>query len=144
MFFPRHAPASSRTSFSNISPGTKFAGQVNRPLTPEHFAKFEKCYGADPNGRAKRKPSDSKEDRWRSFSIDEVKNREFKIDSLKWLKDDALDDGDGLLEPEELATDAIAELQAAVEELTTIITLLEDGSEENVAGKPATEKSALV
>jgi hypothetical protein len=28
MFFPRHAPASSRTSFSNISPGTKFAGQV--------------------------------------------------------------------------------------------------------------------
>src|ERR1039457_6560959 len=30
MFFPRHAPASSRTSFSNISPGTKFAGQVTR------------------------------------------------------------------------------------------------------------------
>jgi hypothetical protein len=30
MFFPRHAPASSRTSFSNISPGTKFAGQVNQ------------------------------------------------------------------------------------------------------------------
>src|ERR1039457_2679185 len=32
MFFPRHAPASSRTSFSNISPGTKFAGQVIRSL----------------------------------------------------------------------------------------------------------------
>src|ERR1019366_60465 len=29
---PRHAPASSRTSFSNISPGTKFAGQVKLAL----------------------------------------------------------------------------------------------------------------
>jgi type I restriction enzyme M protein len=101
----------------------------DRPLIAEHFAEFEKCYGADPNGGAKRKSGDTKEDRWRRFSIDEVKARDFKIDSLKWLKDDALDDGDGVLEPEELATDAIAELQAAVEELTTIITLLENGSE---------------
>ena len=103
----------------------------DRPLTPEQFAEFEKCYGADPNGRTKRKPTDSKEDRWRRFSIDEVKGRDFKIDSLKWLKDDTLDDGDEVLEPEELATDAIAELQAAVEELTTIITLLENGAEVN-------------
>jgi type I restriction enzyme M protein len=116
----------------------------DRPLTPEHFAEFEKCYGADPYGKGKRKPSDSKEDRWRSFHIDEVKKRDYKIDSLKWLKDDALDDGDGLLEPEELATDAIAELQAAVEELTTIISLLENDTEANVTGTPATEKSALV
>src|SRR3954447_10185026 len=42
-----------------------------RPLTPEHFAEFEKCYGDEPNGRAKRKPSDSKEDRWRAFTIQE-------------------------------------------------------------------------
>src|ERR1035441_1676910 len=82
----------------------------DRPLTSEHFAEFEKCFGADPNGRAKRKPTDSKEDRWRSFQIGEIKKREYKIDSLKWLKDDSLDDGDGLAEPEELATDAISEL----------------------------------
>jgi type I restriction enzyme M protein len=116
----------------------------DRPLTPEHFAEFEICFGANPNGGAKRKPTDSKEDRWHSFSIDEVKSRDFKIDSLKWLKDDALDDGDGVLEPEELATDAIAELQAAVEELTTIITLLENGSEASATGVPPTKKSALV
>src|ERR1035441_3160123 len=36
MFFPRHAPASSRTSFSNISPGTKFAGQVRGSRLPAH------------------------------------------------------------------------------------------------------------
>src|SRR5713101_7175504 len=51
----------------------------DRPLTPAHFAEFEKCYGPDPNGRAgnvstrPRKPADSKEDRWRSFGIAEVK-----------------------------------------------------------------------
>src|SRR5262249_7938145 len=38
----------------------------DRPLTPAHFAEFEKCCGPDPNGRARRKPVDSKEDRWRS------------------------------------------------------------------------------
>ena len=59
--------------------------KTGRPLTSEHFAEFGKCFGADPNGRAKRKPTDSKEDRWRKFSIDEVKGRDFKIDSLKWL-----------------------------------------------------------
>jgi type I restriction enzyme M protein len=103
----------------------------DRPLTPEHFAEFEKCYGADPYGKAKRKPSDSKENRWRCFHIDEVKKRDYKIDRLKWLKDDALDDGDGPLEPEELATDAIAELQAAVEELKAIVMMFESNVHEN-------------
>jgi type I restriction enzyme M protein len=100
----------------------------DRPLTPEHFAEFEKCYGADPYGKGKRKPSDSKEDRWRSFHIGEVKKHDYKIDTLKWLKDDALDDGDGLLEPEELATDAIAELQAALDELKEVLASLENGT----------------
>jgi len=110
-----------------------------RPLTSEHFAEFEKCFGADPNGRAKRKTSDSKEDRWRSFSIDEVKNRDFKIDSLKWLKDESLDDGDDVLEPEELVTDAIADLQFAVEDLNKVLALLENGTD------PSTEvESSLV
>jgi len=42
----------------------------------EHFAEFERCYGKDPYGRSKRKPEDSKENRWRSFTIDEAKARE--------------------------------------------------------------------
>src|SRR5207253_1307731 len=55
----------------------------DRPLTPEHFAEFEECFGKDANGRAKRKAGDSKEERWRSFTIEEVKARDFKIDALK-------------------------------------------------------------
>jgi type I restriction enzyme M protein len=100
----------------------------DRPLTPAHFAEFEHCYGTDPNGRAKRKPSDSKDDRWRSFHISEVKDRGFKLDSFKWLKDESLEDADELPEPEELATDAIAELEGAVEELNAVLALLENGT----------------
>jgi type I restriction enzyme M protein len=100
----------------------------DRPLVQEHFAEFESCFGGDPNGRSKRDASDSKDNRWRSFHISEIKEREFKIDSLKWLKDESLDNGEELSEPEELAADAIAELEAAVEELNAIVTLLENGN----------------
>lgn len=102
----------------------------DRPLTPEHFAEFEACFGPNPNGQGKRDPKDSKENRWRSFHISEVKGRDFKIDSLKWLRDESLDNGDELPEPDELATDAIAELEGAVEELNAIISMLENNNSE--------------
>jgi type I restriction enzyme M protein len=100
----------------------------DRPLTPAHFAEFEKCYGPRPNGDGKRKTTDSKEDRWRSFSIAEVEQRGFKLDGFKWLKEESLEDADDLPEPEELATDAISELEAAVEELNQVLALLENGN----------------
>jgi type I restriction enzyme M protein len=98
-----------------------------RPLAPAHFAEFEKGYAADPNGQAKRKVTDSKQDRWRSFHITEVKERDFKLDGFKWLKEESLEDADDLPEPEELVTDAIAELEEAVGELNRVLALLENG-----------------
>jgi type I restriction enzyme M protein len=95
----------------------------DRPLMPSHFEAFEVCFGRDPNGRARRSSADSREDRWRAFSIAEVRARDFKIDGLKWLKDESLDDE--LPEPEELASEAIAELKSAVHELQSILDLLE-------------------
>lgn len=90
----------------------------DRPLSHAHFAAFEACYNQE-----RRAANASLEDRWRSFPIAEVRAREFKIDSLKWLKDQSLDN-DELPEPEELATDAISELEGAVDELSAIIELL--------------------
>ena len=84
----------------------------DRPLTPEHFAEFESCYGPDPNGRAKRSPPTPKRP-LAKFHISQVKERDFKTRSLKWLKDESLDDSGELAEPEELAADAIAELESA-------------------------------
>ena len=122
VFFTKGRPTETVWVFdarSNVPRITK----KDRPLTHSHFAAFEACYGQDPDGRARRSAGDSLEDRWRSFPIGEVRARDFKIDGLKWLRDDSLD-GDELPEPEELAADAIAELEGAVEELASIIDLL--------------------
>lgn len=100
----------------------------DRPLTPARFAEFETCYGDDPNGRAKRKPSHSKDDRWRSFGIAEVKVKDFKLDGFKWLKEESADDLDELPEPEELAADALADLKAAMGDMEVVVNLLEQSA----------------
>ena len=99
----------------------------DRPLTKEHFAEFETCFGSDPNGRAKRDQQDSQQDRWHRFHVSELKERDYKIDSLKWLRDDSLSDTDDMPEPEELAAEAIDELEGAVGELNTILELMGNG-----------------
>ena len=99
----------------------------DRPLAPLHLAAFEACFGRDPEGRARRSPGDSLEDRWRCFPIAEVRARAFKIDSLKWLQDRTLEE-EGGAEPEELAVQAVSELERAVAELGEILTLLRGDS----------------
>ncbi|MFU2341609.1 N-6 DNA methylase [Streptomyces albidoflavus] len=99
----------------------------SRPLTDAHFAEFEKCYGTDPDGKSSRSQSDSPDDRWRVFGIDEIKDRDYKIDSFKWLRDDELDDADELGDPAELLSEVAGELQLAVAGLAELQKLL--GSE---------------
>ena len=126
MFFTKGSPTEdvwiydARTNVPGIT-------KKERPLSPQHFADFIRCYGADANGHSKRKASDSKDDRWRSFHISAVKERDFKLDGFKWLKEESLDDADDLPEPEELVTDAIEELEGAVGELNAILRLLDNG-----------------
>ena len=113
-----------------ICAGLDAEGITTVPLTEakrRSSAEFERCYGGDPDGRTKRKAGDSKEERWRSFPIDEVRGREFKLDSFKWLKEESLEDADELPEPEELITDAVGELEEAVAELNQALALLENG-----------------
>jgi type I restriction enzyme M protein len=96
----------------------------DRPLTDTHFKEFERCYGPDANGRSKRAAKDSKLDRWRAFDVDDVAEREFKLDSFKWLKEDSLEDMDELPEPTELAGAAIEELREAAKGLDAVLSLL--------------------
>ncbi|HOT58393.1 MAG TPA: class I SAM-dependent DNA methyltransferase [Spirochaetales bacterium] len=104
---------------SNIPSCTK----KDRPLTAEMFADFEKCYGKDPNGNSKR-IDQGPEGRFRAFTIDEIKERGYKLD-IKWLKDDTLDDPNDLPEPSDLISEAMSELEAVVDELNEINALLE-------------------
>jgi type I restriction enzyme M protein len=126
VFFTKGAPTETvwvydaRTNVPRIT-------KKDRPLTHAHLAAFEACYGLDPNGRSRRSAGDSREDRWRSFSIAEVRARDFKIDGLKWLKEESLDNE--LPEPEDLAAEAIAELESAVADLASVIELLTSDGE---------------
>ena len=106
---------------SNIAKITK----KSRPLTDAHFAEFEKCYGSDSNGHGKRTEQDSPEGRWRSFTIDEVKEHHYKLDAFKWIRDEELDDPDDLPEPEELIVEAMEELQLALDGLGDMQKLVE-------------------
>lgn len=97
----------------------------DRPLSPEHFAEFESCYGKDPNGLSKRKDQGD-EGRFRQFGLDEIKKRGYRLD-ITWLKDESLEDGDELQEPQDLASEAITELEAVVNSLREIVALVEKG-----------------
>jgi type I restriction enzyme M protein len=96
-----------------------------RPLTQTHFAEFEKCFGDDPNGRAARREKDSEDGRWRRFSLDEIKQRRYKLDAFKWIRDEDLDESDELPEPEELLTETMEELRLAIDALADIGNLLQ-------------------
>lgn len=98
----------------------------DRPLTLKHFEEFEKCYGDDPNGLAKRKDL-GQNGRFRKFSIKEVAERNFKLD-ISWLRDESLEDDDDLPPPQDLATEAITELEAVVDDLRDIIASLEENN----------------
>lgn len=73
-----------------------------------------------------------------------MKARDYKIDGLKWLKDESLDEFDPDVEPPELAADAIADLQAAVEELNQIVALLEtNGNKQRQRGGDCGRKEGM-
>lgn len=122
IFFQKGRPTETVWIFdarSNVPGITK----KDRPLTPAHFAEFEKCYGPDPNGLSKRKDLGDN-GRFRPFPLADIQARDYKLD-ITWLKDESLEDSDELPEPQDLAAEAITELEAAVDDLREIVTLIE-------------------
>src|SRR2546425_13075170 len=123
IFFQKGRPTDAVWIFdarSNVPGITK----KDRPLTAQHFAEFEKRYGKDSTGLSKRKDR-GETGRFRKFHISEIKERGYKLD-VTWLKDDSLEDADELPEPQDLAAEAITELEAVVDDLREIVTLVEN------------------
>lgn len=109
---------------SNIPNITK----KDRPLTLEQFSEFIECYGKDPNGQSPRTEKASKDERWKKFDINEIKERNYKLD-ISWLKDDTLEDADDLPEPNELIEEALSELSAVTDDLNELLVLLENSED---------------
>jgi len=101
-----------------------------RPLTTQHFADFEACYGKDPNGQSDRQDQGD-QGRFRRFHVSEIKERDYKLD-ITWLKDETLEDANDLPEPDVLASEAITELEAVVDDLRDILGLIEMNGENGV------------
>lgn len=124
IFFQKGLPTEKVWIFdarSNVPGITK----KDRPLTAQHFAEFEHCYGSDPNGQCKPKRKDLGETgRFRKFHISEIKQRAYKLD-ITWLKDESLESSDDLPDPQDLATEAITELEAIVGDLREIVALID-------------------
>lgn len=122
IFFQKGHPTENVWIFdarSNVPGITK----KDRPLSQQHFEEFEKCFGSDPNGQSKRKDL-GETGRFRKFHLSEIQAREYKLD-VTWLKDESLEDSDELPEPQDLATEAITELEAVVDDLKEIVALIE-------------------
>lgn len=102
-----------------------------RPLTAADFAEFEKAYGNDPRGIARRKDQ-GEEGRFRCFSRDEIKKRGDNLD-VSWLRDETGDAEEQLTEPDEIAAAIIGHLRNALEEIETLTEELKLESDEEAA-----------
>jgi type I restriction enzyme M protein len=101
--------------------------KTGRPLTRQHFLEFEKCYGENANGQSPRKEEVSVEGRWKIFSMSQVKEKNYKLDSFKWLREENPEEGDETVDPQELITDILSELREATQELEKIYIEIENG-----------------
>ncbi|HMR79457.1 MAG TPA: N-6 DNA methylase, partial [Polyangiaceae bacterium] len=88
------------------------------PLTHTHFEPFEKAYGKDPLGKAKRKDQ-GEEGHFRKFTRDDIAKRGHNLD-ISWLKDDSVTDHADLPEPDEIAAEIVLQLQTALEEMQAL------------------------
>jgi type I restriction enzyme M protein len=85
------------------------------PLTRAHFADFDKAYGDDPYGKAKRKDQ-GEAGQFRKFTREEIAKRSDNLD-ITWLKDDSVANHEDLPEPEVIAAEIVAKLRMALEEM---------------------------
>ncbi len=93
-----------------------------RTLKREDLDEFVACY--NPANRHERNSTWSEQNpqgRWREYTYEEIASRDkFNLD-ITWLRDESLEDGANLPEPDVLATEIVEDLQAALEQFSAIL-----------------------
>lgn len=89
------------------------------PLTREHFKDFEKVFGDDPLGKARRKDQ-GEEGRFRKFARDWIADQKKDNLDITWLRDENTTHADDLPKPEEIADRIMAKLRTALIEMETL------------------------
>ncbi len=113
----RDAGSTKAVWFYDMRTNTPVFGK-RTPLTREHLADFEKSFGSDPLGKARRRDT-GEEGRFRKVTREDIKARGDNLD-LTWLKDEGLGDADGLPEPDDLAAEILGLLRSAVTEIESL------------------------
>lgn len=85
------------------------------PLTESNLDDFVKCY--NPENRHARKESE----RFKSFTYDEIMQRDKISLDIFWLKDESLEDMENLPDPDVLAAEIADNLEAALEQFRRIV-----------------------
>lgn len=92
-----------------------------RQLKKADLDEFVTCYR--PENRHDRQATWSEETpngRWRSYSYDELIQRDKTSLDIFWLRDESLEASDNLPEPDVIAAEIIEDLQAALEQFAAI------------------------
>jgi type I restriction enzyme M protein len=85
------------------------------PLTADYFKDFETCYQCKPRAES---------ERFRRFTRDEVSKRDDNLD-IFWIKDESLGDSGDLPEPEDLVSEAVTQLETALDALRDLALILD-------------------
>jgi type I restriction enzyme M protein len=120
LFFRKGSPTEAvwvydlRTNVEKVNKG--------HPLTDHYFEDFEACYHARP-----RVPTE----RFRQFTKKAIEDKDYNLD-IFWLRDESLQDSDNLPEPEDLVSETLTSLEAALSSLNDLALKL--GSNNNSKG----------
>ena len=126
VFFTKGRTDGARSGFTTRRTNVPGITKKDRPLTPGALRRVREVLRARPERPSKAEPRRTRRktagepSRFRKCA-----SGSFKLDGFKWLKEESLDDVDELPEPEELATDAMTEMQAAFAEIVQVLKLLE-------------------
>ena len=91
------------------------------PLSRSDLDEFVKCY--NPKNRHRRQPTwceKNPEGRWRCFDYEELVKRDKVNLDIFWLKDKSLEDSDDLPDPDVIAQEIADDLQAALDQFSSI------------------------
>ena len=98
-----------------------------RPITVGDFRGFEKAFGADPLGKAKRKDR-GEEGRFRFFNRRQLKDRNDNLD-IGWLRDTSNDPKDDMTDPDDLIAAITGCLKTALEEIESLTESLDPSAQ---------------
>jgi type I restriction enzyme M protein len=109
----REKPWTERLWIYDLRTNKHFTLKTN-PLRYDDLQDFIKCY--NPKNRFERKETD----RFKSFSYDELMQRDKVSLDIFWLKDESLEDSDNLPSPDLIAAEIVENLESALEQFSGI------------------------